>query len=199
MGPGSIDYLMPMSISIIKEAQVLIGGKRHLETFKELQVKKIEIKNNLVEISEFIQKNYQIANIVILVSGDPGFHSLLSYLQKKIPAVPMEVVPGISSMQLAFCRLSLAWQDAQLISLHGKKIDMLNKYFKEEKLGLLTDETNTPQAIANYFIKKHVLDRMFYVCENLSYADEQISRFTAEQLAIETKEIKNCVVIVWNA
>ena len=55
-----------------------------------------------------------------MVSGDPGYYSLLDALRRDFPAKQIMVIPGISAMQYAFARLALPWHDAVLASFHGR-------------------------------------------------------------------------------
>ncbi|MDW7673768.1 MAG: precorrin-6y C5,15-methyltransferase (decarboxylating) subunit CbiE [Bacillota bacterium] len=196
MGPGSRDYLLPIGLKKIMDAEVLIGGKRHLEEFNEVEAIKIEITNNLMDIKDYILQYKCSYRIAVLVSGDPGFHSIFTYLAKHIDKSNFEIIPGISSLQLAFSRISMTWQDASLISLHGKELNILNAFLAVSKLGVLTDKKNTPQAIAEYYYEKDILDKDMYLCENLSYQNEKVTKYNVLQLAEEKREINNCVVVI---
>ncbi len=196
MGPGHRSYLIPLAIESIQQAQVLIGGRRHLEQFGELEVEKLQIGNNLEDIKSYILSNYNRKRIVVLASGDPGFHSILEYLTKHISRELFQVIPGISSIQLAFARLAIPWQGARLHSLHGKELDTLESYLNQELLALLVDGKNTPQRIASYYLAKGYANKQFIVCENLSYPEEKITYFTVDELAAYPTNISNCVVVV---
>jgi precorrin-6y C5,15-methyltransferase (decarboxylating) CbiE subunit len=199
MGPGSREYLPPISLQKIQQAEILVGGKRHLEQFPELKVEKQEITKNLAELTEYIMGHYQQKNVTVLVSGDPGFYSLLTFLSKYFDRDVLDVIPGISSLQLAFSKLAMPWQDAQLISLHGKDLQVLSNYLTHPKLCLLTDNINTPQAIAQVYLEAGFTEKIIYTCENLSYPDEVIQQFSVISLCTESRNIVNCVVIICDA
>ena len=57
------------------------------------------------------------------MSGDPGYYSLLDALKRDFPSGLIEVIPGLSAMQLAFARLALPWHEASLLSFHGRRPD----------------------------------------------------------------------------
>lgn len=184
IGPGSKDYLLNKTEKIIEKMDVLIGGSRALKTFSEQQAKKIKITLPLVKIKNYIMANYEKKKIAVLVSGDPGLYSLLNYLKREINSDILEVIPGISSLQLAASRIKISWNDMKITSLHGKdnKEELLSLLKKEAKVGFFTDSKFPPAKIADYLLKNKVGDKTIYVFENLSYTDEKITVGSAEEI-----------------
>ena len=176
VGPGSREYLLPITEKKAEEADVLIGGLRALELFSNLEKEKLEITANLKEIRDYIRDNYQEKKILVLVSGDPGLYSLLKYLKRYFSSEKIEVIPGVSALQLGFARANLVWQDAKIISLHGSKdLDKLFRAVKEEKkVGLFTDGDFPPDEIAEYLVEQGIEGKKGFVAENLSYSSERI-------------------------
>lgn len=196
IGPGSRDYLVPEAIKLVQEAEILIGGKRALALFSEHPGTKMEITGKLKKVMDFIHAN-QEKKIAVLVSGDPGFHSLLPLLKKNFPQKKIKVIPGISSVQLAFARLALPWHDAVLLSLHGRKLEILTQHFKAKTIAILTDPENAPPKIAEYWLKHGGTDCQAYICKNLSYENEEIECYSMSQLA-QLKENTPCVMVIIN-
>lgn len=196
-GPGNIEYLPQIAIENINKADVLIGGARHLEHFYHLNCDFIKITADLKAIVEYIKIN-KGKKIVILVSGDTGFYSLLPFLKKHFEKEALNVIPGISSVQLAFAKIADVWQDAVLTSVHGKSLSVLEKLLDKPKVGLLTDTVNSPQEIAKFYCQHGFSDKLFYICSNLSYSEEEIIRKTATDVANDRNKYKNCVVVITN-
>jgi cobalt-precorrin-7 (C5)-methyltransferase len=184
IGPGNNDYLLKKTEKIIEKMDVLIGGSRVLETFAEEKAKKIKITLPLVKIKNYILANYEKKKIAVLVSGDPGLYSLLNYLKREINIDILEVIPGISSLQLAASRIQISWNDMRITSLHGKdnKEELLVLLKKEAKVGFFTDNNFPPAKIAEYLLKNKIKDKIICVFENLSYADENITVGSAEEI-----------------
>ena len=184
IGPGNKDYLLKKTEKIIGKMDVLIGGSRALETFAEQKAKKIKITLPLVKIKNYILANYEKKKIAVLVSGDPGLYSLLNYLKREINIDILEVIPGISSLQLAASRIQISWNDMRITSLHGKdnKDELLVLLKKEAKVGFFTDSKFPPAKIAEYLIENKIKDKTICVFENLSYADENITVGSAEEI-----------------
>jgi precorrin-6Y C5,15-methyltransferase (decarboxylating) len=121
--------------------------------------------------------------IVILTSGDPLFFGLGRLLLAELPAEQITFHPHLSSMQLAFSRIKVPWQDARLISGHGRSLDELTQALQQgvEKIAVLTDRTNTPQTVAQLLLHLDLPHQyQFWVCENLDGTDEQVRRFNPE-------------------
>lgn len=184
IGPGNKDYLLKKTEKIIEKMDVLIGGSRALETFAEQKAKKIKITLPLVKIKNYILTNYEKKKIAVLVSGDPGLYSLLNYLKREINLDILEVIPGISSLQLAASRIQISWNDMRITSLHGKdnKEELFVLLKKEAKVGFFTDSKFPPAKIAEYLIENKIKDKTICVFENLSYADENITVGSAEEI-----------------
>ena len=121
IGPGNPDYVVPRGLTLIKHATVLVGSERSLEDFQEPGQITYPVTGKLSLLAEQIEQELKSHDVVVMVSGDTGYYSLLPYLKKKFTANPIEVVPGISSMTFAFARLNEVWHDADLMSFHGRQ------------------------------------------------------------------------------
>ena len=183
LGPGNPDYILPAAGKAIADSEIVIGGKRNIESVKELTAGK-EIKyidSRLGELAEYIKQNRE-KKITVIVSGDPGFYSMLNYLGNIFGREEIEVIPGISSVQYMFAKLGLHWYDAFVSSLHGKEFDFAEKMNNYNKMGLLTDNKFTPQKIAEELFRNSQNDIKIFVGENLSYENEKIWEFFPENL-----------------
>ena len=110
-----------------------------------------------------------------MVTGDPGMYSLLDKISIDLKPNEYEVIPGISTMQLAFSKIGENWHDAKIISLHGREIDNLTGQIKPlNKVFLFTDSDFPPDKIAAHLLKEGLENRRAVVLENLSYPDEKI-------------------------
>ena len=193
IGPGSEEFLTHAARRAVENADILVGGKNALALFPSLEKPKKAIDKNLDEVLKFIKKNRQ-KNIAILTSGDPGFFSILERILKNFPKEEIEVIPGISSMQLCFARIKETWQDAKFLSLHGRKIENL-KIKNHKKIVILTDSNFTPNRIAKFLLKKG--NKKVAICENLSTSKERIIESDLESIA-KQKFSGNCVVVIFD-
>ncbi len=193
-GPGNVEYILPIAKKYASKCDVLIGARRNLEAF-DCNKKTIELGKNLNEIIEYIKQNKENQQIGVVVSGDTGFYSLLSFIKKQFNANELEVIPGISSVSYLFSKLSKTYDDYLLISLHGKPVEALTHGIKlNQKVVMLTDNINNPKMIADFLIDNGYSNAKMIIGCNLSYDDECIIYTEANK--IENWNSKNLCVVV---
>lgn len=175
IGPGSKDYLTPSARRVIQNSDCLVGAKRIISLFNYLKKEKVYLEGNFDKVIEYIRENINKKKIAVLVSGDPGLYSFLGRIKRHFKKEYYEIIPGISSLQLAFARIGEIWQDARVISLHGRGPgNLVNAVKSCGKVFLFTDSRFSPEVIARYLLNHRIEDRRAIVFENLSYPDERI-------------------------
>jgi len=197
IGPGSPDYILPIASRRIKEAKVLVGSQRALNAFAPCDIKTKVIDKDIKGVITFISESLDENDVVVMVSGDPGFYSLLVALKTNFKQSQMTVIPGISSMQLAFARISEVWQDAVLISMHGRQAsDEDLQYKANRKLGILTDNEHNPSHIARILINHGwPIYSQVFLGEALSYEDENSKKLTLGE-TVHLAGFTHCVMVV---
>lgn len=172
---------------VVEQATILVGSDRHLGYFPKHPAKKIvlkDIQQTLIEVQNQLQNQEKI---VILVSGDPLFFGLGRLLLENFSADILQFYPHLNSVQLAFNKIKIPWQDAHIVSVHGRSLDELNKLLQKgvEKIAILTDSVNNPVAIAQYYLSLDIPTKYtFWVCENLEDETEKITHFSIENLEL---------------
>ncbi|KNH21000.1 cobalamin biosynthesis protein CbiE [Priestia megaterium] len=183
--------LLPMYEQWVYESDVLIGGKRHLDFFQDFEGEKVAIEGGLSSLVERL-KNEE-GNAVVLASGDPLFYGIGSYLSTKLD---VEIYPYLSSIQLAFSRLKERWQDAYFTSVHGRSIKGLAQRIDgHKKVAILTDEQNSPSALANYLLSFGMTEYKMFVAENLGGKTERCQLLTLEEAANQLFSPLNVVIL----
>ena len=170
-GPGSKKYITGYAKQRIKKADAIIGSRRLLELFSDVEAEKFTINKNYKLLITRIVSLSRSNNVVVLVSGDPGFFSYAKLIIDKVGVENCEVIPGISSVQLAFAAIGKTWNDACFVSLHGRKAEistLIKKVKGHSKVAVLTDNTNNLKLITNGLLNEGLKDRKIYICENLS-------------------------------
>jgi len=133
------------------------------------------LEGNFEQVIPFLLKEREKKKIAVLVSGDPGLYSFLGTISKVLRKEEYVVIPGVSTVQIAFARIGERWEDATLLSLHGRKMDDLAARVESSiKTFLFTDPGFPPEKIAAYLLQKGVENRRAVVMENLTYPDERI-------------------------
>lgn len=196
-GPGDAGYLSGEALSAVAGADCLIGSKRLLDLFQEKGVERITVNAEVQKTIDEITKRYETGRVAVLVSGDPGISSLAKPLIKHFGIENCEVIPGVSSVQLAFARLGLDWLDAKIISAHGADPDGdMKSYEQYKKIALLGGRDES--IVWAHGLAKTFFDRRIFVCENLSLPNEKIAELTLEQLSSYKAPSMTIVLLIKN-
>jgi precorrin-6y C5,15-methyltransferase (decarboxylating), CbiE subunit len=192
IGPGNKKFITTYALERIKEADVLVGGRRHLEEFKDIDCEKIMI-NASTDYHSILNKE---GNIVILASGEPSLYGIAEVILKYVDKKQLEIIPGISSIQYMCAKLKITMNDLAIVSLHGRTEDLVKKLKENKKVAIFTDDTHTPQFVAAMLKEENLQDRKIHVGENLSYDTERIYSFTVEELLNCNKKFDLNVVVI---
>lgn len=192
VGPGGEEYLTPAARRAIDKAHAFVGGERALR-FAPSDKPRMVISRKLEEVAEFIER-YSSMNVAVLTSGDATLFSILGFLRKRFPEEKLEVIPGISSVQLCFARIKEPWNGARVVSLHGRS-GKLEELRREEKVVIMCDSKNPPQKVAKALLTRWGNCRCA-VCENLTLPEERVVVATLEEVARESFG-GNSVMVVW--
>jgi cobalt-precorrin-7 (C5)-methyltransferase len=195
IGPGSLDYVTPAALKAVQDCDLLVGGKRNLASFQHLEKETFEFKSSLEDLYLFVERERNRRKICVIVSGDPGFFSLLDFFLKKFKKDALEVIPGISSFQYLFCKMAQPWKNYALCSMHGRDTDLDQKLAANKGVFLLTDRDNNPGVIAAYLIEHGFSEYVMTVGENLSYPEERIVAGKPAEI-IKDHFSNLCVVVI---
>jgi cobalt-precorrin-7 (C5)-methyltransferase len=180
------DLLTQEAISAIKNATVIFGSMRAIELAKE------HIKCEAHEITDY-SLNSLPQNAVVLATGDPMLSGLGKFAKNGD-----EIIPGISSLQLACSRLRLDVDSLSVITAHSRDIEQVkNRLIMELRNGknifLLPDSSFGMHEIAQ-LLKSRSMFRKLSICERLAYPDERISTGTTEEPPVAESNLY-CIVI----
>jgi precorrin-6Y C5,15-methyltransferase (decarboxylating) len=194
IGIGLEPELLPSQVDRLYAADYLIGSDRLLSCFPDFPEQKLRLGNLLQTIAAIKQiiENEPEAKIVILASGDPLFFGIGRLLLAHFSPEKLQFHPSVSSIQLAFARLKIPWQDAAVISAHGRSLQELEKSLRQGKqhIAVLTDAVNHPVAIANFISALQLpINYQIWVCENLGGKNERVTDLDLAAL-IESDQIK---------
>ncbi|MGB3691109.1 MAG: precorrin-6y C5,15-methyltransferase (decarboxylating) subunit CbiE [Spirulinaceae cyanobacterium] len=188
-------------LEIVNQATVLVGSDRHLSYFPNYEGKLLVLKDFSAAIAQLRSCWEAGEQVVVLVSGDPLFFGLGRLLLAEFPSESICFYPHFSSIQLAFNRLKLPWQDAKIVSVHGRSLEELINLLKEgaEKIAILTDSEHNPAAIAHLYLELNLpVSYDFWVCENLGGEEEKVTCFVPQSLKKESFAPLNVVILLRN-
>ena len=190
IGPGSSEYLTKIAIDTVKKSDYTVGSTRAIALFDDVKNKVPfnvkELLNKLEEAVELAIKGYVVS---ILSTGDPGFSGVLNTvlrisLDKNFPKKNIEVIPGISSLQLAAAKNKIQWDNANVMTFHGREnIEDILKVINNGKTTIALPSRKV-KDMAQFLLDNNVDEsRKVVVCERLSYPDERIVEATLKDIA----------------
>lgn len=183
--------LLPLYETFIKQSDVLVGGERQLKFFPDYSGEKVVIKGGLKNLVDMLQSEER--EVVVLASGDPLFYGIGGYLSKK---VDVSIYPYLSSVQLAFSRMGEKWQNAKLLSVHGRDmLGLAQKIDGEDLVAILTDEKNSPSEIAKYLLSFNMTEYEIFIGEHLGGEEERCRTLTLEEVTDTEFASLNIVIL----
>lgn len=199
IGPGSKEYLTFKSKEVVESSDIIIGSSRALELFEEAVGEKIELNvDNMQEMLRFaVSKACEGIDVSFLSTGDPGFSGILKPILELSDDLDVDVIPGISSIQLCASKLKIPWDDVNLMTMHGKGISKkLLKCTENGKTTILLPNHGVDE-IAEYLLSNGVdPERKIAVCEKMGYEDENILITTLNKV-LKNKFSYMCVLVIY--
>jgi cobalt-precorrin-7 (C5)-methyltransferase len=199
IGPGSKDYLTLASKKAVESSDIVIGSRRALDLFEIPEHTKIELNaQNMNENMKLAVSEVKDGKIVSLLStGDPGFSGILKPILKLKEDITIEVIPGVSSVQLCAAKLKIPWDEADLVTMHGKGISETILDIMGNGKPTIVLPNFKPAELANFLIENGVdPEREAAVCEKLSYADEKIVEASLKNI-LDMEFSYMCVMVIY--
>jgi precorrin-6Y C5,15-methyltransferase (decarboxylating) len=211
---NGVQGLTPDSVNAIQSANLVIGASRTLQLFSALitDAEQKDLTGHLKDVPGWIAIALQMEQkVVVLATGDPLCHGIASYLYKRLDKELLKIIPNVSSVQLAFSRVGMAWQDAKIVSVHTKDAgewqkgaspehglyELLQALFNHDKLAILTGPENTPDRIARMMMVENIASQFtISVAENLLLPDEKLVQGESVEAVAEQKFNGNDIVIL---
>ncbi len=182
------------ALEIIAKSEVLIGAQRHLDIFPDFGGEK-RVLGDLSIMLEFLKCSNK--RIAILASGDPNFFGIARFILRNLPKDRIEIFPNVTSVQYAFARIKEPWDDALFVSVHGRGMkNAIDKIIAAEKVAVLTDEKNTPAAIAGELIKRGAEGYIAWVCEDLGLPTEKFTKTDVRGLVELRPSALNILILI---
>ena len=202
IGPGASEYLTKKAIDTVKASDYTVGSTRAIELFDDVQNK---IAFNVKELLDKLEEGVELAcdgnTVSILSTGDPGFSGVLNTVlrissEKGFPKESIEVIPGISSLQLAAARCHIQWDNANVMTFHGREnIEDILPVINNGKTTIALPSRKV-KDMAQFLIDNGVEeDRNVVVCERLSYPDERIVDATLKEIA-QSEFTYMCIMVI---
>ena len=162
---------------ILTGAEVIFGSAHTLSLVPELKASRQLIGTDLQETVAALTAVLGRKRVAIVAGGDPLFYGVARYLCDRLGKDHFEVLPHVSSMQLAFARVKETWEEAYLTNLHTHPLDaVIDRIRTADTVGLFPGEKEGPREIARQLLARGLDYFRAYVCENLGGPDERVTQ-----------------------
>lgn len=211
-----IASLTPRALAHIEQADLVIGGTRTLQLFENrfsAHAEQRDLTGQLTQVPEWIRAALaEERRVVVLATGDPLCHGIAPFLQSRLCIEACEVLPNVSTIQMACARLGIPWQELKICSVHSRDAgewqqgvgrehglySVLHAVQHHDPLAILTSPENTPDRIARMLLAEGMGDDFrMAVAEQLLQADERIVTDCAIADAALMRFAEPNVVVLW--
>ncbi len=218
----TLDSLSEQALAALREATTVAGGQRHMSAWRDWhgrvqptaasagsagsgtsrQVTEILISDDAAAFARAVAGaatagGSEPAHVVVLASGDPGFFGVVRSLSEVIDRDQLLVLPSPSSVSVAFARLGIPWDDAVVVSAHGRPLaDAVTVLRHARKAAVLTAPDQPPEAVGTALVACGAHPDLVAVCSRLGCSDESVTELDLDSLACGTFDPLSVVVIL---
>ncbi len=185
LGCNQHSRLMPEAEQALQQAEIIFGSAHHFAEIAHITTaaEKTIFPSPFCKLSEQL-KLHQHSAIVVLASGDALLYGIGDWLNQLVGNANLFFYPNISSVQACFHHLGLAWQNAKIISLHGRPISVIRRYLKNQQLiALFTDQQSNPPAIARELLEQDFAESTIWVCQAMGSPQQDVTEYRVDGLA----------------
>ena len=197
IGDDGLGGLTDAARRILAGADLLLGAPAMLRLVAELPARKEPLDADMPTALRQVREALATAKPVLISGGDPLFYGVARYLCDRLGKDQFEVVPNVSSMQLAFARVKESWEDAYLSNLAGRSIEaIVDRIRTAEKVGLFSSDEHPPSKLAKALLERGIDYFRAYVCENLGSPDERVTQAELDELVGMEFDSLNVLILV---
>lgn len=197
-------FFPPEVMETIANGTVFSGGRRHHGIVAPLLPAGAEWIDITTPLDKVFGQYARYAtrptrqSIVVFASGDPLFFGFANTIRRMMPEAGIIVHPSFNSLQMLAHRLVMPYHDMRIVSLTGRPWPEFDKALIEHtaKIGILTDHTHSPAAIAQRMLNYGYTGYTMHVGEHLG--NPTLERVTTQSIAAaarQTFEAPNCVIL----
>lgn len=198
VGDDGADGMTSRATKLIESADLLIGPTFLTSLFAESVPECWDAGPSFDDIALRLE-NSTNQQIVILAAGDPLFYGTARYLCDRLGKERFEVIPHVSTMQLAFARVKESWDEAYLTNLATQPLErVISKIRSAERVGVFTSADTTPSDLAVALLQARIDYFTAYVCENLGSPDERVTSGDLKDFVDTEFSLLNVMILLRN-
>lgn len=189
---GFLGAISPALRADLDKAELVVGGRRHLEQAGVPQDKRVVLGSLAPAIAQ-LKELAADKLAVVIASGDPGFFGILRPLRRA--GLECQVVPAVNSLAAAFAAVGLPWDDAQFVSAHSGELAAAIRIAKvHPKVGVLTAPG---KGLAELVEALRGFNKHYVLAEALGEAQERVRVLDEEQAAaVDAADIASPYVVL---
>lgn len=173
IGEDGLNGLSPIARSLIDQAEVLVGGDRHLAMLPEDDRERLVWTSPIQGSIEAILHRRGQA-VCVLASGDPLCYGIGVTLLRRIPIAEMTILPAPSTFSLACARLGWSLTEVETLSLCSRPPMLLHPYlYPGAKLLILSEGKQTPAIVAELLTQRGFGSSPMTVLERIGGSHER--------------------------
>lgn len=196
-GSGTAEYFLPAAYTALEQVDIIVASKRFLSFLPKKQLLPLEnLSEFLEQLPVLLEKNC----IGVVVSGDPLMYSLYRTIQQRYPEIPMQIIPGIGSLQLLGAAFGLTMEDAAIYSIHGRAMPagkIAYAVTQHPVTFFFCSKMQGPREIAAALAKYQVKGTTLYTGSDLTYPEQQLWQGAPESYPSDENPAL-CVAAVYN-
>jgi precorrin-6Y C5,15-methyltransferase (decarboxylating) len=191
-GPGGLGK---DAARALEGADLVVGATRHLDALAPTARRRLVVGGDLGAVLDAVDA--ERGRVCVLASGDPGFFGIVRALAARFGPEALEVHPAPSSVALAFARLGLPWDDAVVVSAHGRSLaEAATRAATVSKAAVLTSPEASPQALGAALVALGARHHRVVVASRLGDGDETVSDTDLAGLAGAEWDPRSVVVLL---
>jgi precorrin-6B C5,15-methyltransferase / cobalt-precorrin-6B C5,C15-methyltransferase len=196
IGEEGWEGLSPIARSLIQQADVLVGGKRHFSLLPPNHKQETLIWSSPIDrsIVEILQRRGQ--SVCVLASGDPMCYGVGVTLIRHIPVAEITIVPAASAFSLACARLGWSLTEVELLSLCGRDPALLNAVlYPNAQILVLSADRSTPTIVAQLLTQQGFGNSQITVLERMgSNHERRIAEVASDWVAEDMADLNTIAI-----
>ena len=180
IGMGSIGTLTLEGREAVRSADLIVGARRMVDAVR-LPGQDFLYEYRSREIAAYLAEHPEYTKVVVALSGDVGFYSGAKKLVELL-GPETKMICGISSVVYFMSKIGLSWDDAKIVSAHGRGCNLISHIRNEKKVFAILGTSDGVALLAKKLVEYGMGNVMLHVGENLSYDNEKIFAKTASEL-----------------
>jgi precorrin-6Y C5,15-methyltransferase (decarboxylating) len=197
IGDDGLAGLTEPARRLVNSADLILGAPSTLVLLQSVSVRQQALEPDMSVALGQVREALAFRRPVLVSSGDPLFYGVARYLCDRLGKDLFEVVPHVSTMQLAFARIKESWEDAYLTNLAGRPIEsVVDRIRTAEKVGLFSSDECPPARLARELFDRGIDYFRAYVCENLGSPDERVTQAALADLTTMEFNPLNVLILI---